>query len=362
MAEDEGEFGRINIPRKCWAPERMRPKAGRQIVREHVYIFAAVCPSLGEMTSLILPYADTEMMSLFLKQVSLDFSNYYIVMQVDGAGWHSSQALVIPENIALIEQPAYSPEVNPAEHIWEDIREKDLPNRAFESLDEVEESLIKGLNRIASNPTSLQSMTYFPHLRIAPVIAQVASNQSQCLDMRPTSTTEYIDIDARVIANNATQLELDQLSEGEPNSFLLSIADAASSLLTSIPIVASMMGTLLIIGFWLLTYTFNNQALITRPVQSSQSLYRRPTVKSLLTCSSVKINSTLPIALIVKSVTIKSAFKLCKSSSSLLYYLLQPNLSSSLNSAGSHLFALLGKSLNYDFIPSWLKYTFWSYL
>lgn len=350
MVEDEGEFGRINIPRKCWAAERMRPKVGRQIVREHVYVFVAVCPSLGEMTSLILPYADTEMMSLFLKQVSIEFPNYYIVMQMDGAGWHSSQALVIPENIAIIEQPAYSPELNPAEHIWEDIREKDLPNKVFESLDEVEEDLVKGLNRIASDPTRLQSMTYFPHIRIVPVVSQAASNQFQHLDIRPTSTTQYIDIDATVIANNSTQLELDQLSEGEPNSLLLSIADVANSLLTSIPLVASLAGALLIIGFWLLTYTFNNRVLITHPAQSSQNLFSRLSVKSLLACSSVKINSILTTALIVKPVTIKSAFELCKCSSSLLHNLLQPNLSSSLNSGCPHLFELLGISLHYDFI------------
>ena len=350
MVEDEGEFGRINIPRKCWAAERMRPKAGRQIVREHVYVFAAVCPSLGEMTSLILPYADTEMMSLFLKQVSIEFPNYYIVMQMDGASWHSSQALVIPENIAIIEQPACSPELNPAEHIWEDIREKDLPNKVFESLDEVEEDLVKGLNRIASDPTRLQSMTYFPHIRIVPIVSQAASNQFQHLDIRPTSTTEYIDIDASVIESNLTQLELGQLSEGEPGSFLLSIADAANSLLTSIPLVVSLAVALLITGFWLLPYTFNNQVLITQPVQAAQNLYSRPTIKSHLAYSNVKINSTLQTALIVKLVAIKSTSKICKSSSSLPHNLLQPNLSSSLNSACSHLFELLVMSLHYDSI------------
>lgn len=52
-------------------------------------------------------------------------------MQVDRADWHGTKALLIPENIRLIPQPAYSPEVNPVEHLWEDLREKQLSNLAL---------------------------------------------------------------------------------------------------------------------------------------------------------------------------------------------------------------------------------------
>jgi transposase len=76
------------------------------------------------MVSLILPEASTGMMNLFLEQVSQTFSTHFIVMQVDGAGWHRATDLIIPENIRLIPQPAYSPELNPVEHIWDELREK----------------------------------------------------------------------------------------------------------------------------------------------------------------------------------------------------------------------------------------------
>jgi len=58
-------------------------------------------------------------------------------MQVDQAGWHTSKDLVIPENIRLIYQPAYSPELNPVEHIWEELRENSFYNRCYKSLDKV---------------------------------------------------------------------------------------------------------------------------------------------------------------------------------------------------------------------------------
>jgi transposase len=112
MAQDEACFGRICISRRSWAPKHIRPRIPRQIVREYIYVYAVVAPKEGKMTSLILPCADTSMMNLFLEHVSRTFSQYFLVIQLDQAGWHSAKNLVIPENIRLIAQPAYSPELN----------------------------------------------------------------------------------------------------------------------------------------------------------------------------------------------------------------------------------------------------------
>jgi DDE superfamily endonuclease len=167
MAEDEGRFGRVSIPRRAWARPGVRPHAPRQIVRESTYVYAAVAPAEGLMTSLILPAADTEMMGLFLQHVSSTYARYFVVMQVDQAGWHVSNELSIPENIRLIAQPAYSPELNPVEHVWEELREKQLSNLVFPSLDDVIDKVCEGLNQLEADPVRLRSLTYFPHFRIA---------------------------------------------------------------------------------------------------------------------------------------------------------------------------------------------------
>jgi hypothetical protein len=116
------------------------------------------------MTSLILPTVNSEMMSLFLDQVSKDFAQYFIIMLVDRAGWHVSTRLDIPGNIRLIPLPAHSPELNPSEHIWDELREKHFPNLAMKTLDDVEEQLCRGLNALADDPERLRSLTYFPYL------------------------------------------------------------------------------------------------------------------------------------------------------------------------------------------------------
>lgn len=167
MGQDEGRFGCISRPKRCWAPPGMRPRVPSQVVRESVYVFAAVAPGAGLMTSLVLPAANTAMMNLFLEQVSQNFENYFIVMQVDQAGWHRSKELLIPANIRLIEQPASSPEVNPVEHLWEELREKYLHNRLFSSLDLLVEVLCQGLGELTDDKERLRSMMSFPHLNVS---------------------------------------------------------------------------------------------------------------------------------------------------------------------------------------------------
>ena len=66
----------------------------------------------------------------------------------------------------LIAQPAYSPELNPVEHIWEDLREKQLANLALPSLDEVIDRVCDGLNQLEADTECLRSLTYFPHFRM----------------------------------------------------------------------------------------------------------------------------------------------------------------------------------------------------
>ncbi|NEO81119.1 MAG: transposase [Moorea sp. SIO4G3] len=83
MATDQGRFGRLGEVRGCWCPPGIRPVVCKQQVRQYIYAYAAVAPALGKMTSLILPYANTKMMNLFLKQVSEDFGEY-LIMHANG--------------------------------------------------------------------------------------------------------------------------------------------------------------------------------------------------------------------------------------------------------------------------------------
>ena len=57
-------------------------------------------------------------------------------------------------------------EVNPVEHLWEELREKYLHNRVFPSLDELSEVLYQALTELTADKERLHSMMFFPHFRI----------------------------------------------------------------------------------------------------------------------------------------------------------------------------------------------------
>jgi transposase len=166
MAQDEGRFGRISEVRRAWAPPGVRPICPRQIVRESLYVFAAVAPLSGELSALILPRGDPEAMNLFLATLAADFVGRRVVLPLDGAGWHRSAQLALPENVALCFQPPRSPELNPAEHLWEDLRENATANLAFDSLDEVQDALCQRLRQLHTSPAIVQSMTSFPWFKL----------------------------------------------------------------------------------------------------------------------------------------------------------------------------------------------------
>lgn len=62
---------------------------------------------------------------------------------MDGAGWHKSDKLIFPENIRIIIQPAYSPELNPIEKLWQYIKDHTIKNRIFKTLRELEDKVCK---------------------------------------------------------------------------------------------------------------------------------------------------------------------------------------------------------------------------
>lgn len=161
MFQDEGRFGRINDLRRCWAPYGIRPDVPQQVVREYTYAFAAVSPHDGTLDSLILPEVNTETMSLFLEEVSRRHHDEFIMMFMDQAGWHKAKDLRIPENIRLSWLPAYSPQCNPVEHLWDEIREKWFENKVFNSLEAVEDILVEALATLENDKKKVLGLTGF---------------------------------------------------------------------------------------------------------------------------------------------------------------------------------------------------------
>ena len=160
--QDEARFGRLSRPVPCWAPEGVRPEVPAQLVREFTYVYSAVCPETGDCFSLILPGSNTDLMQQFLDLYSLFYKSFRVVMVMDQAAWHTTGKLTLPENIRLHFLPPYSPELNPAEHLWDEVREKDFANRAWSSLEQVEDQLETSFHRLHRDKDRVRSLTGCP--------------------------------------------------------------------------------------------------------------------------------------------------------------------------------------------------------
>ena len=96
-------------------------------------------------------------MSMFLGEVAQRHAEEFIVMVMDQAGWHLAGELLVPSNVRLVFLPPYSPELNPAEHLWEVLREERFANTVFADLDAIEAVLTAGLRDLESDPVKQPS-------------------------------------------------------------------------------------------------------------------------------------------------------------------------------------------------------------
>lgn len=158
MFQDEARFGRINDPKACWVKKPTRPQVGAQLVREYVYVFGAVSPQDGQHDSLVLPFANTEAMSIFLEELSRRYPDEHLLIFMDQAGWHKAKALRIPENVELAFLPPYCPDLNPQEQVWDELREKFFGNKLFKTLQAVVDMAVKGLRNLEQAPALIKSL------------------------------------------------------------------------------------------------------------------------------------------------------------------------------------------------------------
>ena len=157
LFQDEGRFGRLSDQRRCWVPLPSRPVVGHQVIREYVYVMTAVSPKDGRLASLVMPWVDSEVMSVFLSHTAHEFPDDLCVMPFDGAGWHRAQVLRVLENILLIPLLPYSPELNPVEHIWDYLRDA-FSNKTFKSLNEVMDFLFATIKPLFHHPEMVHSI------------------------------------------------------------------------------------------------------------------------------------------------------------------------------------------------------------
>ena len=169
MYQDEAGFVRISKMSSCWAPKGSRPSIHSHYMREYSYCYGAINAHTGDSFFLIAGGCNTEWTNAFLRQVSQAYPDDYILLVMDNAIWHQSSTLEIPSNIELAFIPPYTPEMNPIEQVWKEIRKRGFKNKDFQTLEAVIDKLqevIQGLEKSVLKSTVSRQWTLKRFLKI----------------------------------------------------------------------------------------------------------------------------------------------------------------------------------------------------
>jgi transposase len=128
----------------------VKPKEVWQWYYSYYYIYGLVEPLQGRSFFYEFSHFNSECLGLFLEQFSQEYNNEIHIIQLDNAPIHTAYKLIVPENVILLFQPPYCPELNPIERVWQYIKQK-LKNLFFASLDDVKYKVAKILNSLSED-------------------------------------------------------------------------------------------------------------------------------------------------------------------------------------------------------------------
>ena len=162
-AVDEHRVGLKPILHKVWCFDGHRPTAPVQHRYDWRYLVGFVHPASGRTvfhlaTSVSIPLFEVEL-EAFARQVDAG-PHKQIVLVLDRAGWHSSLKLRVPEHVHLLFLPPYSPELQPAEHLWP-LTNTVLVNRHFATIDDLEDAQAARCVALQARPDLVRSTSLF---------------------------------------------------------------------------------------------------------------------------------------------------------------------------------------------------------
>ena len=160
---DEHRLGLKPIVRRVFAPRGQRPVVKVHPRYEWLYIYAFAHPSSGRAFFMLMPTVSIPAFNVALQHfatfVQAD-EHKQVLLLLDNAGWHSSPQVQPPPPIAFRFLPAYSPELQPAEHLWQ-LTDKPLINRRCDSLDELESIRVDHCCWLQDQHSLIRSATLF---------------------------------------------------------------------------------------------------------------------------------------------------------------------------------------------------------
>ena len=122
FCQDERRCGLLPVQRRRMTLRGVNPVGSVPYCFETFDVYGAVEPTTGESFFLELPYLHTVHFQIFLEACAHHDQDTLNMVLLDKGSGHKAKALVIPDNVACLFWPPYSPELNPIERLWQDMK------------------------------------------------------------------------------------------------------------------------------------------------------------------------------------------------------------------------------------------------
>lgn len=149
FVQDESRFGLKTVEGRKITLSGVKPIGEWQWKFQAFWLYGAVEPLTGEGFFWQFSHVDTQCYQQFLQEFSTCYPNTLNILQVDNGLFHKAKHLQIPENIVLLFQPPYSPELNPIERVWQHLK-KDLKWEVFENLEHLQTTVAQLLTQLTT--------------------------------------------------------------------------------------------------------------------------------------------------------------------------------------------------------------------
>lgn len=162
-AMDEHRVGLQPTTQRCWSPVGQRPIERVNPGYKWCYVWAWVHPASGQLEVWLSKQVNTQMHNAMLAQVAKAVGagpNKRVILVLDGAGWHTSKSLEVPQGIELFFLPASTPELQPAEKLWS-LFDEGLIGLAASEIEQVEQVLNQRSLYLFDHPDIVQGRTLF---------------------------------------------------------------------------------------------------------------------------------------------------------------------------------------------------------
>jgi hypothetical protein len=164
FAQDESRFGLKTMVGRLITALGVKPLGTWQWQFKAFWLYGAVEPTTGERFFLEFSHVDSECYQRFLDAFSAQYSDSLNILQVDNGAFHKAKSLRIPDNIILLFQPAYCPELNPIERLWQHLK-KDLCWELFKDITQLQTKVDELLNNLTHE--TVASVTGFSFIQEA---------------------------------------------------------------------------------------------------------------------------------------------------------------------------------------------------